>query len=74
MSAARVVVDVWSDYVCPFCYLQEPVFEAVSKQYGNAIEVRRHAFELRPEPVPTLDPGGAGSRNVPCWRKARAAD
>ena len=68
MSAARVVVDVWSDYVCPFCYLQEPVLEAVSKQYGNAIEVRWHAFELRPEPVPTLDPGGEYLRNI--WARS----
>ena len=68
MSAARVVVDVWSDYVCPFCYLQEPVFEAVSKQYGNAIEVRWHAFELRPEPVPTLDPGGEYLRTI--WARS----
>lgn len=68
MSAARVVVDVWSDYVCPFCYLQEPVFEAVRKQFGNDIEVRWHAFELRPEPVPTLDPAGEYLRTT--WARS----
>lgn len=32
MSAAAVVVDVWSDYVCPFFCLEEPVFEEVRKK------------------------------------------
>ena len=68
MSAARVAVAVWSDYVCPFCYLQEPVFEAVRTQYGDDVDIRWHAFELRPEPVPTLDPSGDYLRST--WARS----
>ena len=34
-----VRIEVWSDYVCPFCYLQEPVFRRLAKEHGDAIEV-----------------------------------
>ncbi len=49
-------IDVWSDYVCPFCYLEMPVLDQFRAAYGDAVEFRWHAFELRPEPAPLLDP------------------
>ncbi len=51
-----VRIDVWSDYVCPFCYLELPVLDRLQKELGDQVSVRWRAFELRPEPVPTLDP------------------
>jgi predicted DsbA family dithiol-disulfide isomerase len=54
----RVLITVWSDYVCPFCYLEEPVLERLQEEYGDRLEIDWRAFELRPEPVPTLDPDG----------------
>lgn len=54
----RVRITVWSDYVCPFCYLEEPVLEQIRAEYGEQVEIEWRAFELRPEPVPTLDPDG----------------
>jgi predicted DsbA family dithiol-disulfide isomerase len=30
----QVQVDVWSDYVCPFCYLEQPVLERIAQEYG----------------------------------------
>ena len=54
----RLRIDVWSDYVCPFCYLQLPVLRRLRDAYGAALEVSWRAFELRPEPVPTLDQEG----------------
>jgi len=56
--APLVRLDVWSDYVCPFCYLEEPVFAQLRDEFGNDVDVNWQAFELRPEPVPTLDPDG----------------
>lgn len=51
-----VKIQVYSDYVCPFCYLAEfPLQEAVR---GKAVEVEWMPFELRPEPHPTLRPEG----------------
>lgn len=47
---------VYSDYVCPFCYLAWPAIRALIEA-GHAVELR--AFELRPAPVPlprTLEP------------------
>ena len=49
-------VDIWSDYVCPFCYLQLPILEQLQAHYGALIEWCWHAFELRPEPLTTPDP------------------
>jgi len=49
---------VWSDYVCPFCYLERPVLERIRSELGEEVEIDWRAFELRPEPTPTLDPDG----------------
>lgn len=54
----RVRITVWSDYVCPFCYLEEPVLEQIREEYRDQVELDWRAFELRPEPMPTLDPRG----------------
>lgn len=51
-------IDVWSDYVCPFCYLEVPVLDRLQEAFGPALQIDWHAFELRPEPIPTLDPAG----------------
>lgn len=51
-------IDVWSDYVCPFCYLELPALQALKTRFGDGVDIRWHAFELRPEPHPTLDPAG----------------
>ena len=63
-----VRIHVWSDYVCPFCYLEEPALERIRHDFGEAVEVRWHAFELRPEPVPTLDPQGEYLEEI--WRRS----
>ena len=54
-----VTLDIWSDYVCPFCYLELPVIDQLQQEFGQRLEVQWHAFELRPDPAPTLDPQGA---------------
>ena len=51
-----VRIKVYSDYVCPFCYLAEfPLREAVR---GKEVEVEWMPFELRPYPNETLRPEG----------------
>lgn len=64
----RVLLDVWSDYVCPFCFLEEPILEQMKKEFGNQLTVHWRAFELRPEPVPTLPPGSEYLVNI--WDRA----
>jgi len=49
-------IDVFSDFVCPFCYLAEqPLADAVE---GRDVHITWRPFELRPEPTPTLRPEG----------------
>ena len=51
-------VQVFSDYVCPYCFLAEaPLNEAVAEFDGEVV-VEWMPFELRPHPTPTLEPDG----------------
>lgn len=68
MSSPRITIDVFSDYVCPFCYLEEPELEALKARFGEAIDIRWRAFELRPEPAPTLEPDGDYLHDI--WGRA----
>ncbi|AOW93021.1 thioredoxin [Rhodococcus sp. WMMA185] len=47
-------VDVFIDYVCPFCFLVEPAIEGLKRDRDVDVTIR--PFELRPYPVPTLRP------------------
>lgn len=57
-SPARARILVWSDYVCPYCYLVERKLDRIREQHGEKVRIEYYAFELRPEPVPTLEPRG----------------
>jgi predicted DsbA family dithiol-disulfide isomerase len=63
-----VYIDVWSDYVCPFCYLAEPPLQRVAEESSGTVRIRWRAFELRPEPEATLDPKGDYLRDI--WDRA----
>lgn len=45
----RVVVDVWSDVVCPFCHLGNTLLSQAIERLGRPVEVRYHSFQLMPE-------------------------
>ncbi len=64
----RVKITVFSDYVCPFCFLEEPELARVLERYGDKVGVDWRAYELRPDPVPTLDPDGEYLHRV--WNAA----
>ncbi|MFF2885899.1 DsbA family protein [Paenibacillus sp. NPDC057967] len=49
-------LQVYSDFVCPYCILAEGELEAAAAEKG--IEVEYLPFELRPYPTPTLRPEG----------------
>ncbi|MBV9011770.1 MAG: DsbA family oxidoreductase [Pseudonocardiales bacterium] len=47
-------IEVFADFVCPFCYLAEqPLADAAE---GRDVQIAWRPFELRPEPTPTLRP------------------
>jgi predicted DsbA family dithiol-disulfide isomerase len=47
-------VDVFVDYVCPYCFLVEDAVEELKRERDVEVEIR--PFELRPDPIPTLRP------------------
>ena len=45
-------VDVWSDVVCPFCYIGKKRLEAAAAKSGIELEVHWHSFQLDPDAPP----------------------
>jgi predicted DsbA family dithiol-disulfide isomerase len=49
-------IIVYSDYVCPYCFLAEREIVKAQQMLGQEIELDWRPFELRPFPTPTLKP------------------
>ncbi|MFC6509366.1 DsbA family oxidoreductase [Promicromonospora citrea] len=49
--SGRLVVDVWSDVVCPFCYMGDTLLDQALEQFPHAadVDVRYHSFLLMPD-------------------------
>ena len=46
-------IDVWSDVVCPWCYIGDARFDKALAQFDGEVEIVRHPFQLDPEaPIP----------------------
>jgi predicted DsbA family dithiol-disulfide isomerase len=59
-------IRVYSDYVCPYCFLAEKLLEEVARPKG--VEIEWMPFELRPAPAPALDPEGEYLQTV--WKES----
>lgn len=59
-------LKVYSDYVCPFCFLAKFPFEEAIE--GKDVEVEWMPYELRPEPTEQLDPVNDPSKLM-LWEK-----
>ena len=42
-------VDIWSDVVCPFCYIGKKRLEAAAEQAGIELDIYWHSYELDPD-------------------------
>ncbi len=42
-------VDIWSDVVCPFCYIGKKRLEKAAQQAGIELEIHWHSYELDPD-------------------------
>lgn len=49
-------IKVYSDYVCPYCFIGEVVLERAIHGLEDKVEIEWMPFELRPYPTPTLKP------------------
>jgi predicted DsbA family dithiol-disulfide isomerase len=54
---AATTVDVWSDLVCPWCYIgKRRLARALEQEAPGSVAVRWHAFQLQPDvPVEGVD-------------------
>jgi predicted DsbA family dithiol-disulfide isomerase len=55
-------IDVWSDVVCPWCYLGRRRLELATRRFEHrdAVEVEWHSFQLQPD-APRFGEPGAGA-------------
>ena len=53
MDPVRLVV--YSDYLCPWCYLAEHRLERLKAELGDLLELEWRSFLLRPRPEPGRD-------------------
>lgn len=49
-AARRVHLVVWSDYLCPWCYLGFARMRRLEREFGDALRIEWRAFLLRPAP------------------------
>jgi predicted DsbA family dithiol-disulfide isomerase len=56
-------VDIWSDVICPWCYLGKRRFESALSAFGHApeVEIRWRSFELDPH-APAVREGDPAAR------------
>jgi predicted DsbA family dithiol-disulfide isomerase len=54
---AQLTVDIWSDVVCPWCYIGKRRFEAALAQFEHRddVTVLWHSFELDPDAPPIAE-------------------
>lgn len=51
-EAVAIEVDVWSDFVCPWCFLASTSLEKLHQSHG--VQIAWHAYELRPAGSPPM--------------------
>ena len=56
-TALKMKVEVWSDIMCPFCYIGKRNYETALKQFAdsNHVEIEWHSFQLDPTIPPSRE-------------------
>jgi protein disulfide-isomerase len=51
LNSEKMKIEIWSDVVCPFCYIGKRKFEAALSQlsFSEEIEIEWKSFQLMPE-------------------------
>ena len=55
MTASPLPVEIWSDVVCPWCYIGKRRFEKAVAQFGHPVDVVWRSYELNPGSPPLRD-------------------
>ncbi|HEY8366728.1 MAG TPA: DsbA family oxidoreductase [Bacteroidia bacterium] len=57
MTQNKMTIEIWSDIVCPFCYIGKVQFEKALKEFIHQanIEVIYKSFQLAPETITNLE-------------------
>jgi len=42
-------IDIWSDIICPYCYIGKKRLENVAAEEGIELDIHWHSYELMPE-------------------------
>ena len=67
-------IEIWSDVVCPWCYIGKRRLESALRQFEHAdeVEIAWRSFQLNPDtpagtavPTRTTWPGGSARRRRP---------
>ena len=53
--AQALQVEIWSDVVCPWCYIGKRRFERAVAAFGEPVEVVWHSYELNPGAPPVIE-------------------
>jgi predicted DsbA family dithiol-disulfide isomerase len=69
----RVVFEVWSDYLCPWCHVAGTRLGALEREFEGALLLRWKSFLLRPRPEPGRDLEKF-RRYTESWRRAAAEE
>jgi predicted DsbA family dithiol-disulfide isomerase len=70
---SRVVFDVWSDYLCPWCKVAATRLAALEREFGSELRLNWKSFLLRPRPEPGRDLEKF-RRYTESWRRAAAEE
>ena len=58
-ARSKMKVEVWSDIMCPFCYIGKRHYEEALKDFSGAgeVEIEWKSFQLDPNIPETVEPG-----------------
>lgn len=45
----RLVVDVWSDVICPWCYIGDTLLSRAIASFDQPVQTRYHSYQLSPD-------------------------
>jgi predicted DsbA family dithiol-disulfide isomerase len=70
-EGTMLTIDIWSDVVCPWCYVGKRRLEKALETSGEKAEIRWHSFELDPS-APRSQPGNYAARLAKKYGKSVA--